>query len=91
MGGLRIATVECNSEEVDRQLIEQFIHRLTDSEMLPEIIRELTESDENKIILSEHVLTWAKRVEAQRAWVAVINSLHELKNFDVILQMNKAK
>ena len=44
---------------------EQFIHRLKDEEMLAEIIRELTKCDENMTILSEHVLNWAKRIEAQ--------------------------
>ena len=59
--------------------------------MLTEIIRELTKSDENMIILDECVLTWAKRAEAQKAQVVVINSLHELKNFDAILQMDKGR
>ena len=59
--------------------------------MPTEIRRELTKSDENMIIPSEHVLTLAKRVEVQRAQAAVINSLHELKKFDTILQMDKGK
>ena len=42
MGRLRTATVECNYKEVDRQLKEQFIHRLNDSEMLREIMRKFT-------------------------------------------------
>ena len=53
MGGLRMAAIECNYNEVDRQLKEQFINGLNDSEMLTEIIRELTKSDENAIIPSE--------------------------------------
>ena len=88
---LRTAAMECNYKEVDMQLKEQFIHRLNDSEMLTEIIREFTESDENVIIPSEHVLTWAKRVEVHRAQAAVINSLHELKNFDAILILDNGK
>ena len=90
-GRLKTAAVEWNYKEVDRQLKEQFIHGLNGSEMLTEIIRECTKTDEDIIILSELVLTWAKRVEAPRAEVAVINSLHELKNFDAILQMDKGK
>ena len=89
MGSLRTAAVECNYKELDRQLKEQFIHGLNDSEMLTEIIRELTKSDANLIILSEHVLTWIKRVKVQRAQATVINSLHELQNFDAILKMDK--
>ena len=89
--GLRTATMEHNYKEVDRQLKEQLIHRLNDSEILAEILRELTKSDENMIILSEHALTWAKRVEVQRSQAVVINSLHELKSFDAILKLDKGK
>ena len=45
--------------------------------MLAEIIRKLTKCEENTTIHSESVLTWAKRVEAQRAQTAAICSLHE--------------
>ena len=62
IGRLRTAAVECNYKEVDNKLKEQFIHRLNGSEVLTEIIRELTKSDENMIISSEHVLTWVKTV-----------------------------
>ena len=41
MGRLHIA-VECNYQEVDRELKEQFIHGLNDKHMLEEIIIELT-------------------------------------------------
>ena len=44
MGRLRTAAIECNYQEIDRQLKEQFIHRLNDQEMLAQIIRELTKS-----------------------------------------------
>ena len=59
--------------------------------MLTEIIRGLTKSDENTLLLSEHVLIWAKRIEAQRAQVAVINSSHGLKSLDAILQIDEGK
>ena len=55
MGMLRAADMGYNYKEVDRKLKEQFIHRLNDSEMLTEIIRELTENYENAVILSGHV------------------------------------
>ena len=42
VGRLRTAAVECNYHEIDKQLKEQFIHRLNDKEMLAEIIREVT-------------------------------------------------
>ena len=49
MGRLRAEAMECNYKEVDRQLKEQFIHGLNDSEMLTEIIRQQTKNDENAI------------------------------------------
>ena len=36
-------------------------------------------------ILSEHVSTWAKRIQTQRAQMVIISSLHEIKNFDTIM------
>ena len=38
MGRLCVAAVECNYQEVDRQLKEQSIHCLNDKYMLEEII-----------------------------------------------------
>ena len=84
MDRLRIATIECKYKNDDRQSKEQFIHRLNDSKMLEEIIRELTESHEYIMLPSEQVFGWAKRTEAQRAQVAVTNSLSQVKNFDAI-------
>ena len=80
MGQFRTTAMECSYKEVDRQLKEQFIHGLGDSEMLMEIIQELTKCSENMMIPNEHLLIWAKRIEAQRAQAAVINSLHEVKS-----------
>ena len=42
MGKLCLSTVECSYKELDGQLKEQFIHGLNDTDMLAEIIRELT-------------------------------------------------
>ena len=55
MGRLRLAVVECNYREVDRQLNEQFVHRLNDNDMLTEIIRELTKAEESADITSRLV------------------------------------
>ena len=41
MGRLRAAAAECNYQEIERQLKEQYVHRLNEKEMLAEIIREL--------------------------------------------------
>ena len=54
--------------------------------MSVEIIRELTKCDENTNIHGENVLTRTKRVEFQRAQTMVMNSLHETKSFDAIVQ-----
>ena len=42
MGRLWVEAVECNCQEFDRQLKEQFMHGLKDKSMLEEIIKELT-------------------------------------------------
>ena len=90
IGKLRIAAIECNYKEVDMQLKEQFIHGLSDSEMLAEIIWELTKSDENTMIPGEWVLVRAERIKAQRLQMKVINSLSKIKKFDV-WQKDKGK
>ena len=79
MGRLWLSAIECNYKEIDRQLKEQFIHGLNDTEMLGEIIKEFTKICENKEISSENVLFWAKRVEAQSV---IMKSITEAKEFD---------
>ena len=79
MGRLRTATVKCNYKVTDRQLKEQFICGLNNSEILTEIIRELTKSYENMMLPRKHVLTRMNRVEAQGAKAVVNNSLHEVQ------------
>ena len=53
MGRIRVVAIKCNCKELDRQLKEQFIHGLNDSNMLVEIMRELTKTDENMLVSSE--------------------------------------
>ena len=84
MSKLRLAVVECNYREVDRQVKEQFVHGLNNNDMLTEIIRELSKAKESVDITSEQVLGWAKRVEAQRAQSEIMDSLTETKEFDKI-------
>ena len=83
-GRLRLAAVECNYKEIDRQLKEQFIHRFHDNDMLAEIIRGLTTAKESTAVTSEQVLVWAMRLEAQRLQSTIITSLSEIKEFDKI-------
>ena len=91
MGRLLVAVVECNYQEVDRQLKEQFIHGLNDKYMLEEIIKELTATKNDDHIASGGVLAWAKRVEVRRAQAALVNILTESKHFDKIKISKKAK
>ena len=86
-----MVAVECNYRELDRQLKEQFIHGLNDRCMLEEIIKELTAANTDDQITSEGVLAWAKRVEAQRAQAAVLNTITELRQFDKVQIIKKAK
>ena len=83
-GRLQVAAVECNYQEVDRQLKEQFIHGLNDKYMLKEIIKELTPAKDDDHITSGGMLAWAKRVEVQRAQAAVLNTITESRQFEKV-------
>ena len=65
MGRLHVVAAECNYRELDRQLVEQFIHGLNDKVMLDKVIRELTAKTNDEHITSEGVLAWAKRTECK--------------------------
>ena len=84
MGTLKVTAIECNYQEVYKQLKEQFIHGLNDKNMLEEIIKELTTVKSNDQITSGNVLVWAKRVEAQRTQAAVMSAITKCKEFDKI-------
>ena len=91
MGRLCIAAIECNYQEVDRQLKEQFINGLNDKHMLEEIIKELTATKNDDHITSGGMLAWAKRVEAQRAHAVVLNTSTESRQFDKVKISKKQK
>ena len=91
MGRLCIAVVECNHQEMDRKLKEQFIHSLSDKHMLEEIIKELTATSSDDHITNGGVLACVKRVEVQRAQATVLNTLTELRQFDKIKVSKRAK
>ena len=82
MERLHVAATKCNYKEIDRQLMEQFIHGLNDRNMLDEVIRELTAKNNDEQMTSEGVLAWMKRVEAQWAQAAILNDITELHQFD---------
>ena len=91
MGRLHIAAVECNYQEVNRQLKEQFIYGLNVKCMLEEIIKELTATKNDDCITSRGVLAWTKRAEAQRAQTTLLNMLTEIRQFDKIKIPKKVK
>ena len=91
MGRLCVAAVECNYQEKDRQLKEQFIDSLNDKHMLEEIIKEITATSNDDHIKNMGVLAWAKRERVQRAQVAVLKRLTELRQFDKIKVSKRAK
>ena len=66
MDTIRLSATECNYKEIDRQLKKQFIDRLNYNDMLVEIKRQLTNTEEYKDVTSEQVLAWEKGVEAQK-------------------------
>ena len=84
MGRLRVAAIECNNQEVDRQLKEQFIQELNEKNMLEEIIKELRTVYSDEQITSGNVLAWAKRVEGQRAQAAIMSVITKSKKFNKI-------
>ena len=81
---LRIAAIECNYKEIDRQLEEQFIYRLNDSDVIVKIIKEPTLSEENTDFTSNQVLLWARQIESQRTQTAVLNNVKVNQEFDTI-------
>ena len=87
MGKLGIATTECNYKEMDKQLKEQFIHGPNDSE----IIKELTEIEENDNMTSEQVLVWHRRVEAQKAQSAILENVNKTKDFNKTVSRNRGQ
>ena len=90
MSRLHVAAVECNYQEIDRQLKEQFNHGLNDEHMLEEI-KELTMTSNDDHITNGGVLVWAKRVEAQRVQAAVLDMLTESRQFDKVKISKKPK
>ena len=66
MDFLSIKENECEYEEEDKQWKEQFINGINDEHMMTEIIKKLSET-KRLMITWEQILSWVKRMEAQRA------------------------
>ena len=77
MGRLCAVVAECNYREIDRQLKAQFSHGLNNKVMLDEVIRELTEKNNDEQMTSKCVLAWAKRVQMQWVQAAILNVITE--------------
>ena len=90
LGKLRVTAIECNYQEVDRQLKEQFIHGLNDKNMLEDIINKLTVVKSDEQITSGNVLAWVKRVEAQMVQAAIMSAITKSKEFDQISDQTSA-
>ena len=61
---LRIAVKECNYQELDRWVKEQFIHDINDDSMLIEINSELKLMKNKSKVTNNLVLMWERQVEA---------------------------
>ena len=59
--------------------------------MMVEIIRKITKTEGSKDVMGEQVLAWTDRVETQKAQSAIINSLNETKDFDLMRTARKGQ
>ena len=59
--------------------------------MLDELIRELTAKSSDEQTTSKGILSWAKRVEAQRVQATILNDITESYQFDKIKMALKSK
>ena len=56
---------------------------MNDDDMMIEIIKELSRTEENENVTSEKILLWARRVEVQKAQSSMVSKLHESEDADV--------
>ena len=90
MGRFCINEVDCEYKECDRRLMEQFINGLDDEVILEEIIQELTALKDNSEVSSDEVLMWAKKVEAQRAQMKVLDNLIDKRSLSLLEQTSRS-
>ena len=65
MGRLRTKSVECQCKQYIRLLTEHFIDWLNDDGMINEILTEVASLGDTEDTISEYVLLWAHRSDAQ--------------------------
>ena len=80
MGHLRIKANECNYKEHDRWLKEQFINGINDD---CRVGKGTNQNKKTSDIMSEEVLSRAKRVQVQRAQNAMLTSSQQNKASDM--------
>ena len=74
MDYLRIDANKCIDTQRGRRLKEQFKNGINNDDMMTEIIRELTAPKKTTEVTSELVLCWDRKVEAQRAQKAILDT-----------------
>ena len=71
----RVANCEYN--EYDRRLTEQFIHGLEHKNMIGEILREITALENNDDATSECICICAQRLEVQRMQKELLDNIRD--------------
>ena len=66
-------------QEYDKGLKEQFINGLNNETITAKIIKELTALKDMSGVISEQVLIWAQRVEAQKVQMVVLDNIKDAK------------
>ena len=84
MGQLRIKADEYEYKEADRRLKEQFISGTNVDNIITEIMWESSTVKKISKIFSEQVLTQVRRVEAQRAQTALIETTKDNKEINTV-------
>ena len=75
MDKLKTKTEKCDYIKYNRALAEQFIHGLGEEVKISETLREVSSMEDIDDAISERVLLWAKRVEAERVQKEALHSI----------------
>ena len=66
---VRVAANECDYQEQERQLLEQFISGLNDEHMQNKILSEIKARGKTDKITTEQVIIWATQEESNRTQI----------------------
>ena len=89
MGHLRGKVNEFEYRERERRLKEEFINDISDNDRMTKIVKRTNCNKKINEKTSEQVLSWTKRVEAQRAQKAILDATKEKKGFDIRKKQTK--